>query len=578
MDQFQERLERLSELGDDELMALEEEMVAAFDAADSSADLETMSAIADALDEVRREKSTRSNNEGGEEANAEPPAVEAVPASAAVAEPEVAEAEAEAEAAVETETPEAEAPEEAPVAEETVESDTATEEAGEPNEQESEVGDLTSEDVPDENSPVADSTPAITIRAGGDIPGLTAGTQLSDMDAVVDAIGRKVGSMRGISGDGEHIIVASMKVEEDVPEERMLYPGDMNGNSRKIRALITDQEALQQEALVAAAWCAPRSPIYDIPTMGTTVRPLRDALPTFNADRGGITWMEPPTFPDFSAASAIWRYDEDSPAGWGSYANADGSGSKGETKPCLTIECGEEATADVDALTLCLCFNNLTSRAFPEWIRANTDLTMVAQARFAEQFLLSQMFAVATTGTCGTPATSVGAARDFLFTVRAAATSLRWSLRIGPDAPLQLAAPSWVRDAIAIDLGLQAPGEDKLSVSYSEVDGYLRDMGLTAIWFTDDIPNTAGFTDCAFPTDAHWLLFPTGTFIRLDSGELNLGVVRTKEDLQKNAYCEFSETFETLAYMGPADKSWIVRGLTAINLFGATGAPIDLTA
>ena len=38
-----------------------------------------------------------------------------------------------------------------------------------------------------------------------------------------------------------------------------------------------------------------------------------------------------------------------------------------------------DATADVDAHTLCLCVNNMMVRAFPEWVRANTDLVMVAQ-------------------------------------------------------------------------------------------------------------------------------------------------------------------------------------------------------
>jgi hypothetical protein len=110
------------------------------------------------------------------------------------------------------------------------------------------------------------------------------------------------------------------------------------------------------------------------------------------------------------------------------------------------------------------------------------------------------------------------------------------------------------------------------------VNGYFREANIQPIWFIDDAPAQAAFTGCSFPANAHWLLFPTGTFLRLDAGELNLGVVRTKEDLQKNAYCEFSETFETVAHMGPADAAWVVRGLTAVNLYGATGAPIDLSA
>lgn len=584
MEQFQERLSRLAELSVEELNELEAEVTAAFDAADAEADLESMQALADALDEIRQAKSAKSS-----ESAAQAPVEEVEPAMAASAEPEpAATPESTPIAAPEqpedtTDQPEQPEPLEPAVEpdeqlaeqSETTPAEDAPSDAPTTEDKEQPVTDITAADVPEENAPVVASARPQIIRAGGDIPGVTAGAPLDDMDAVVDALTRKIGSMRGVTGDGEHIVVASIMPDGEPPEERVLRAGDLNGNSRKIRALLSDREQLTPEGLTAAGWCAPRVPIYDVPTVGTTARPIRDSLPSFTADRGGITWAQPPAMPSSDFGVGIWRYENDA---WGSYTNPEGTGSAGETKPCFTIECGEEKSADVDALTLCLCFNNMMTRAFPEWVRANTDLVMVAQSRFAEQVLLSQMFGVAATGSCGTPATSVGVARDFLFTVRTAAAAKRWELRIDPDSPLQLVAPSWVADAIAIDLGLQAPGDNTYSTSRDEVNGYFREANIDPIWFIDDAPGQAAFSGCAFPANAHWLLFPTGTFLRLDAGELNLGVVRTKEDLQKNAYCEFSETFETVAYMGPADAAWVVRGLTTVNLFGATGEPIDLSS
>lgn len=654
MEQFEERLARLNELSDDELAALEQEMVAAFEAADSAGDVETMQAIADALDTVRDARSNKTapateqpvaasaapdeNGENsteedapsddGEEAEVptpdnestepevpaeETPEVEAPEASTEEAtpaeetteesatEPEAAEASAEeapesvpaeeAPAAEEpaTETEEEPVPvpasaatdtEEAPASETTEEAPTASDEAvtEESESEESVDTNLTAEDVPEDNQPTP-AVPAVTIRAGGDIPGTTAGSSLPDMDAVVQALTDKVNSLRHTRGDGQKIVVASMSVEEDPPEERVLRAGDAAGNSRKIRELLSDRDLVSsQEALTAAAWCAPRAPIYDVPTIGTTARPVANALPTFTADRGGITWMQPPGIG--VGGVGLWRHNG---SVWQSFDNPDASDSAATTKPCATVVCGTEQNIDVDAVTLCLCFDNMSARAFPEWIRANTDLVMVQQARFAEQVLLSRMFSVATTGTTGTPGTQVGAARDFFITVRVAAANFRWERRLGRDASLQLLAPSWVAEAMAADLDLQQPGDNTLGTSLGEVTALFNEINVNPIWFIDDIPGTAfttgQFTAAnTFATYAHWLLYPTGSFVRLDSGELNIGVVRDMNQVQANTYCEFSETFETVAYMGPADPyKWVQRGLTPIDLAGSSGAPRQIT-
>lgn len=637
MEEFTERLSRLAELSDEEIASLEEELIVAFDAADEAADLDGMQSMADAIESVRAERESRSP---AEEVAAEPEAtaVEEAPlevaASAAEEEAETAEeptsedgsgtaAEA-GDSEVSEETPEStdtgpdraaeetdeatpqaaeevtaeiqaessedtteeETTEEAPAetaveseeAVETPEASETSEEGNDPSsESEEQVAEITAEDVPESNQPVTASAPNYYIRAGGDIPGITAGAELNGMDDVVDAMTRKVNNMRGVGGDGEHIIVASFAYEEQAADERTLRPGDMNGNARKIRDFLSEPEALTREALTAAAWCAPRTPIYDVPTMGTTARPVRDALPSFNAERGGITWIAPPGLPAVDDAVSLWRNDGDS---WESYTDPNGATltAPAATKPCITIPCGPEKSADVDAIPVCFCFDNLSARAFPEWIRANTELVLIGQARFAEQVLLSRMYAVAATGAvCTSPAVLVGAARDFILTVQTAAAAKRWSLRIAENAPLQLLAPAWVRTAIAVDLGLQAPGDNTFTSSPNEVDGYFREFGVDPIWHMDDVPGSAAFAGCAFPGSADWMLFPTGSFLRLDTGELNLGVVRTKEDVQKNKYCEFTETFETVAYVGPdAPNGWITKGQTTIDLRGSHGAATTL--
>jgi hypothetical protein len=498
--------------------------------------------------------------------------------------PEVAEAPAEAAPEVEVVAEAVEAVEETaestdPSTAEAPEAE-ATLEAAESAEESEQVPEITAEDVPEANLPVAAAAPLVTIRAGGDIPGITAGSELDDMSAVVEAMTKKVNAMRGVGGDGEHIVVASFSRTEAASDERTLKPGDLDGNARKIRDLLSDRDQLTRDALVAGAWCAPRTPIYDVPTVGTTARPVRDFLPSFNAERGGITWIAPPGLP--VEATSLWRYDADTEV-WLSYEDVEGTTQTDPvaTKPCITIPCGPEQTADVDAIPTCFCFDNLSARAFPEWVRANTELVLIGQARFAEQVLLSKMYSIAATGnSCTDPETLVGAARDFILTIQTAAAAQRWRLRLDQNAPLQLLAPAWVQTAIAVDLGLQHPGDNTFTVGSSDVDGYFAEFNVDPIWHIDDVPGGAGaFTGCTFPNAADWMLFPTGTFLRLDTGELNLGVVRTKEDVQKNKYCEFSETFETVAYTGPlAPNGWVTRGTTSIELFGSYGAPRELFA
>ena len=45
-----------------------------------------------------------------------------------------------------------------------------------------------------------------------------------------------------------------------------------------------------------------------------------------------------------------------------------------------------------------------------------------------------------------------------------------------------------LRDAMAADLCLQAPGDSTLSVSYAEVDGYIDDANVDVVWYIDDVP------------------------------------------------------------------------------------------
>lgn len=555
MEQFAEQLARISELSDDELAVLDADLVTAFDAADDASDIETMQEIAEALDQVRGEVAKRSSGDPAAEEEGEPVA-----------------ASAEVDAGNEAQTEETE--ETAVESADASDTDSAAEGDNIETESEGQVPvEITSEAADQSAGVVVASAAPITITAGGDIPGVTAGTELASMDDVVDAMTRKINAMKNVTGNGEQIIVASLQ-HPDADEDHTLRAGDLEGNARKMREFLSNRDALTPEGLVAGAWCAPRVPIYEVPTVGTTERPVRDGLATFRADRGGVTWMQPPTIANAAIGSSIWKYNGSQ---WQAYTDPEGKvlASPADEKPIADIVCGAEQSVDVEAVPFALRFSNMMAKAFPEWVRASTELAMVAQARFAEQRTLSQLFSLAVTGTAGTVQTSLGVARDFFRAVAIAAANKRHEQRMSPTSPLQLLAPQWLAVAIAVDLGL---GQDFAVHGFGEVDGHFRELNIQPIWYIDDVPGKASFSsESAFPNIAHWLLFPTGTYVRLDAGELNLGVVRTGDDIRKNTYTEFAETFETVAHFGPAGYEWTVYGQTAVAIKGAYSAPVTVS-
>ena len=666
MDAFADRLARLGELTPDELDALEAELVAAFDAADSSGDVDLMQQLADALDTVRAAKTATPPAEAAPAA----PAAQAAPVAAAAdvldredeelaatpeepTEPEAPEEPtdpeappdpaapadpAEPEAVTPTEPEPEPEPEPAPdapndeeilkalvklneaelkalaalpedqrmilaemaLAAQTTNTNTEGEQVAPDQHQEEAVATelVTQPDVPGAPVPVAAAAFPYTITAGGDIPGVTSGQRLVDMDEVVEAMTKKINAMRGVGGDGEYVIVASLRRDDDtIDEDKMLRKADPEGNAAKIRKFL--KENFSREALTAAGWCAPRTPLYDIPGIGSTDTPVADSLPSFGVDRGGIIWTEPPSLAGVIASMApnqFIRWDPNAAAGSISQTGVTGTTATvpPDTKPCIDIACGVERHSDLIALPLCLCFDLLSSRTNPEFVKASTDLVQVAQAHFKEQWLLAQLFGapgvVNTPAGIGTPDIALGIARDWLVQIRLVAAQFRWRNRLSASQQMRVYAPAWLRDAIAADLMLQAPGDNTLSTSYAEVDGYLDDANVDPVWYIDDVPvgvgtaaTTAGSnfdSYLGFPSPAEWMVTTPGVFTRLDGGSVDLGVVRTKDDIQKNKFCEFAETFENVAYMGPQDPTmaWAIRGTTPVKIVGGYACCVDTTA
>ena len=73
-------------------------------------------------------------------------------------------------------------------------------------------------------------------------------------------------------------------------------------------------------------------------------------------------------------------------------------------------------------------------------------------------------------------------------------------------------------------------------------------------------------------------LFPEGTFLHLDGGTLELGIVRDSTLNSTNDYQVFGETFENVARIGPTQAArWLSLDICPVGTFPATGTALACT-
>jgi hypothetical protein len=492
-----------------------------------------------AVTEVKAEEAAPAEF-AAEEAKVEAVAEEAPAVTAAADEAPVAEAVVEA-------TPEAEAS-----------TTTETAQVIEQKEQEAPVTAAVSSEetsnieVPADRRPVAQaSAAAVAITAGADIPGYSAGSEVKDMTEVAGLMAKRLHGFRNVNGgNGEQHIVASFSTS--FPEERTLT-NDAESNWAKIQA-VTAPEAL----VASGGHVAPFEVKYDIFGIGTTARPVRDCLPKFQANRGGIRFVTPPVLSSYANAVGVWTNAVDTNPGT-------------DTKLSLTVAAAAETTVATDAVTLQMQFGNLATRAYPELIARHNELGLIQHAREAEQNLMSK---IGTASTAITSTSLIGFGRDFLVQLGRAAAAYRSRHRLETDAPLRAIIPGWVKDAMVADLTIAMPGDNTLN-AYAEIDGYAASRGVNLCTSLDATvfgsQGTAAMLE--FPDSFVWYLFAEGSFLFLDGGTLDLGIVRDSTLVGTNDYKMFVETFEGVAFVGV--ESLAIT--STINVNGVAAALRDTT-
>ena len=443
--------------------------------------------------------------------------------------------------------------------------------------------------APADRQPVIQvSEPAkVAITAGADIPGYTAGSTIDSISEVAVAMEKRIHSLRRVNGgDGEQHIVASFSTI--YPEERTLS-SDAESNKAKIDAVVG-----QQALTASGGHAAPFEVKYDIFGLGsTTDRPVRDLLPKFQADRGGVRFVTPPTIIsltnananaasvyDYANAVGVWNETTASPS-VASFSPGLPGVDTTTVKGSLTVSAAAENTAQTDAVTLQLQFGNLMTRAYPELISRHNELALVQHAREAELVLLDKIGtaskAVNAHAATTEAASLIGVARDFLIQVRKAAVAYRSRHRMSPQTRLKAIVPAWIYDAMAADLALNMPGDGNLGVGESEIKGYLAGSNVDLVASLDlgsfGAQPGASAKLLEFPDSFSWYLFAEGTFLFLDGGTLDLGIIRDSSLVNTNDYKMFIETFEGVAFVGVES----LKITTNISINGVAAALRDTT-
>lgn len=400
---------------------------------------------------------------------------------------------------------------------------------------------------------------AATTRMVAGSARFASGTQLT-RETLADALLEKHQGIRNTSATGRHEVA---RIEFSYPDERILSKDASAGvNTKKIEAV--RELAIQPDALVAAGGlCAPLETLYDINVLGLTSRPVRDALSRFQVDRGGIQYRMPMDALAMTAGLGIWTATDDA-----AVSNPpDGT----PQKTCAVIECPGLEDATVQAIYLCLQYPNFSARFDREWVDATTRAAQISFARFAENALLTQLFA----GSKLLYDTKhVSAIRDVLVAIDKTVAYYRNRHRLDSMVPLRMIMPRWVLDLFRADLtrGLGSANiPEHMGVADSTIMGWFRARGVNITFHLDGLPaadnGSAGATPQDTPAQFYAnaaanaqipgfidridaLLFAEGDWLFLDGGTLDLGLVRDSGLNAINRYQTFMETWEGTAFDG----------------------------
>jgi hypothetical protein len=386
-----------------------------------------------------------------------------------------------------------------------------------------------------------------TLVASADVTGsggrqVTAGQRLESLRAFGAVWEERLRPLiNSRSRDRQQIPVARL-IRRSPDEITVLDPTNHDEGSSKIE-FVTDESRLEGGSLVAAGgWCAPSLTLYDLTELRITDQGMVD-LPTLTATRSGLRYPA-----DFDWAEI-----------WGSvgFHQTEAQAVAGESKSCLEVPCDDDfIECRLDADGLCLRTPILTQRGWPERIARFTEGALAVHSHKMNAWQIARMEELSTPVTLPAPGApdpqaaivdlhGPGAVESVLSILEHQVMQQRYRERLAPNATLELTAPLWLRGILKSDLRKKAGIDNRWSISDQQLDAYLRNAGMAPQWVYDwqdayADGDEAGFggrlVHTAWPTEVRVLLYPAGTFFRLQSDVISLDGVYDHDGLTHNVF------------------------------------------
>jgi len=368
--------------------------------------------------------------------------------------------------------------------------------------------------------------------------------------------------------DGPKTKVAG--VQFDFPDDRTLTGGD--DDMDKVRAALPHTVSvmgkpgtMSTEALTASGGiCAPSTPFYGMVNFASEAEPVWDSLPVFRAARGGVNVPTSTYIADIT--TAISSISEENDAAGGTFA----------TKSCQALDCPAYTETFVNIFAHCREYGNLNARTWPEKINHENALTMASLSRVSETFMLDRIKALSVNVTNG--AETLGALIYLVDAIVKARFGIIGRFRMERTARFRALIPYWVPAMLVLD-NVQTQF-DRFRSEQSLVD-YLRSQYIEPTFYLDspstgttqlpDAAQTAAAID-SLPDNVQWAIYPDGAFLGIDSGSLELGIVRDSTLNSTNDFQVFGERFRNLVRIAPAQAAyWVTSDLCASGQFPPAG-------
>jgi len=319
---------------------------------------------------------------------------------------------------------------------------------------------------------------------------------------------------------------------------------NIDQNNARLNALFGAGVGTPEAA--AGGICGPGDVDHSVGVCSETGRPVRDGLAQVLASRGRLQFSPNVGIGDLDAAVSVWTVAMDESPG-------------DNTKPCPPINCPEELSCEVDAVTRCLTVGNFQAKFSPEVWAANLQVLLATFDRTAEQKAIEEIHAASAV----VPVVNEGnVLASFLSAVNTTLAADR-SVQRNQGGTYTFIGDLWLRDVlrnqVIKNLGV-ANNFETLQLADAMINGWLAQVNVTPIWTNDGtVDDGTGEHRVAtvvggvptLPTTGGGYLFPREAFMFLDGGTLDLGTNITDSSLNAtNDRQAFAESFEKVCFRG----------------------------